>query len=414
MNILLLNEYAGPEAFCPPYRHVYLAHEWVRQGHKVTIACASFSHLFLKQPPVTQTLTHLQEHGVDFQLLRTPPYRGNGLGRIRNMLLFASRLRTHAAHLIETSKPDVIVSASVHGLDSYAAHRLARKINVPYVREVRDLWPLTVQELGSKSKRNPFVLLLQHAENYSYAHADLVITTLSHSLPHMERHGLASSKWRFIPQGTAESTERKPLPETHSDLLQRSRVNGKFLLGYAGGHGVANALPTFLEAAARLDQQRFAFILLGQGPEKPALQKIASDRGLSNVHFLDPVSKSQVPAFLQAIDLAYLGWQKRPIYQFGISPNKLMDYMLAAKPILHACDFTPDLVEQYDCGSRVPADDPSAVAERIQALSQLGEAELKRLGRNGRNAVLKHHNYAALAVDYLNTLHFRPAIPGNS
>lgn len=409
MNILLLNEYAGPEEFCPPYRPVYLAREWVRHGHEVTIVCGSYSHLFLKQPIVNQVLTHLVEQGVHFWFVRTPPYTGNALGRIRNMLLFASRLRAHSSVLTKTRKPDLVISGSVHGLDCYPARSLARKLNVPYVREVRDLWPLTITDLGGKSKLHPFVLLLQHAENYSYHHADRVITTLSHSLLHMQRHGLAPSKWRFIPQGTSEVTDRKPLAASHSELLKCRRVEGKFLIGYAGGHGVANALPTLLEAAGKLDQQRFAFVLIGQGPEKPSLQKMARDRRLANFDFLDPVPKSQVPAFLEAIDLAYLGWQKRRIYQFGVSPNKLMDYMLAAKPILHACDVTPDLIEQYGCGVRVPAEAPSAVAEAILALSKLPEAELQLLGAKGRAAVLKHHNYTSLAVDYLAALPLQPA-----
>jgi glycosyltransferase involved in cell wall biosynthesis len=107
------------------------------------------------------------------------------------------------------------------------------------------------------------------------------------------------------------------------------RRQGRFVVGYAGTHGISNALDTLLDAAQRLRDQPVAFVLVGAGPDKPALARRAAELRLANVHFFDPGSKAQVPALLQRFDLAYIGWRRQPLYRFGISPNKLIDYMMA-------------------------------------------------------------------------------------
>lgn len=403
VRITIFNEYTGPEEHCALYRPIYLAREWIRVGHQVTIVCASFSHLYFNIPVVSAPITWKTEMGVRFCFLHTPRYTGNGLGRIRNMLLFSVRSRQIIPTLAERTKPHLVISSSVHGLDAYSAHSLARTAKAYYVREVRDLWPLTLTDLGGKPKLHPFVLVLQRAENFSYRNADAVITTLRHSLSHMRSHGLAPSKWHFIPQGTSEIPQPDPLPESHSEVLRRRRAEGRFLVGYAGGHGIANSLDTLVRAAAHLDRSRFGFMLLGHGPEKKRLQSLARQSGIV-MDFLETVSKAQVPSFLGRIDAAYLGWQKKPLYRFGISPNKLMDYMLAGKPVIHASDCSPDLVEEYGCGIRVPAESAPAVADSILALSNRTEDERQDMGERGRSQVLQKHNYLHLASQYLRAI----------
>ena len=164
-----------------------------------------------------------------------------------------------------------------------------------------------------------------------------------------------------------------------------------------------------LEAAAILQPQPIALVLVGQGPEKAALQERATQRGLANVVFLPPVPKAAIPALLAGMDALYLGWAKKPIYRFGISPNKLMDYMLAGKPIVHAVEASNDLVSQSGCGVSCPPEDPPALAQAVLELLRRTPAEREALGQAGKDYVLAHHQYSTLARRFLEVLETKPS-----
>jgi glycosyltransferase involved in cell wall biosynthesis len=156
---------------------------------------------------------------------------------------------------------------------------------------------------------------------------------------YMESRGMAPDKLHIVPNGIdpAEWLVDSPaLQSTTKDMLSDLKAQGLSIVGYAGTHGVANALDIFLDAAKLMHAEKVAFVLVGGGPNKAPLQQRAQVEGLQNVWFIDPVKKEQIPALLQWFDVAYIGWHRQPLYRFGIAPNKLMDYMMAARPVLHA------------------------------------------------------------------------------
>ncbi len=176
------------------------------------------------------------------------------------------------------------------------------------------------------------------------------------------------------------------------------------IVGYAGAHGLANDLYTMIDAAALLQSHPVVFVLVGQGPEKESLQEKALRLRLKNILFLPPVPKAEVPELLSAMDILYIGLKNEPLFRFGISPNKLMDYMMAGKPIIHAIDAGNDMVSENNCGISVPPEDPKAVADAIITLIGMTSADRESMGSRGKAYVLANHDYRVLAKRYLEIL----------
>jgi glycosyltransferase involved in cell wall biosynthesis len=408
LNILLINHYAGSIRHGMEFRPFYLAREWVRLGHRVRIVASSQSHI-RAQAPDMQGRARLDEtiDGVDYTWFATPAYRGNGLKRIVNMLSFVWRLLREGRALAQdqqNARPDVVIASSTYPLDIWPAHRIARLAGARLLFEVHDLWPLSPMELGGYSRWHPFIMLLQAAENYACRHADAIVSILPKVRTHLEAHGMAPHKLHIVPNG-ADAAEwlraDSALPPQAEHVLAAARTGADCVVGYAGTHGLANALDTLLDAAALLRGRRIAFVLAGGGPEKARLQRRAQAMALDNVHFLDPVPKHQVPALLRRFDLAYIGWQRQPLYRFGIAPNKLIDYMMAARPVLHAVEAGNDPVADAACGLTLAPEDPHALAAAILELAGKSAQEREAMGLRGQRYALDNLTYPVLGQRFL-------------
>lgn len=401
MNIILINHYAGSNIHGMEFRPYYLAREWVKMGHNVTIIAASFSHLRQKNPDIS-VITEEFIDGIRYIWLPVNKYQGNGVRRFKNMLAFIYQLYKNLGKFIGL-KPDVVIASSTYPLDSYPAYKLAKKTGAKFVFELHDLWPLSPMELGGMSKWHPFIMLMQKAEDFWCTHADKVVSILPKTEEYLRTRGLKDGKFCHIPNGIvlSEYNNVLPLKADYAERLDKLHNSGKFLIGFAGAHGIANALNVLLYAIEKLQNTNAYFVLVGQGQEKENLKALAQKMKLDNVLFLDSISKKMVPAFLNKMDVLYIGWQNKPIYRFGISPNKLIDYMMASKPILHSVTAGNDLVQEANCGISVPAEDVDAVADAIKKFMVMSKAELSALGKNGKEYVIKHHDYKVLAEKFI-------------
>ena len=173
------------------------------------------------------------------------------------------------------------------------------------------------------------------------------------------------------------------------------------MVGYAGSMGEPNALDVLLDAAALLRGEPLRFVLVGSGHEQARLAARVQAEGLTNVTMLPPIPKAQVRGFLAQVDIAYIGWQRVSLYRFGIAPNKLMDYMMAARPVLHSVEAGNDPVAEAGCGLTVPPQDPAAVAAGLRRLAALPAAERAAMGERGRAFVQAHHTYPVLARRFI-------------
>ena len=405
MNILLINHYAGSPRHGMAYRPYYLAREWIRLGHRVRILASDNSHIRASQPDLA-SMTHLDEtiDGVEYRWYRTPPYCGNGIGRVRNMGTFVTSLFRDGKKLARAFKPDIVIASSTYPMDIWPAHRIARLADAKLLFEVHDLWPLSPMELGGMSKWHPFIMLVQQAEDYAYRNADCVVSILPKVGEYMASRGLALEKLHLVPNGIDPDewlSDSADLPDDVNNLIAMLRTQGSAILGYAGTHGISNALDNLLGAAKLMQDEKVAFVLVGSGPSKASLQQLARREKLNNTYFLDPIRKSQIPSLLRCFDIAYLGWHRHPLYRFGIAPNKLMDYMMAARPVLHAVEAGNDPVREAGCGMTVEPDKPEAVVQGIKTLMTLSAGERYAMGQKGKAFVLKNLTYPVLGQRFL-------------
>ena len=411
MNILYLNHYAGSPLHGMEYRPYYLAREWVQAGHQVRMVAADYSHVRAKQPVRPGAAGPWSEiiDGIDYHWYPSPPYAGNGLGRVKNIWAFLRQVWTDAPQIARTFQPDVVIASSTYPMDIWVAERIARltrKTGKPckLVFEVHDLWPLSPIELGGMSPRHPFIMLCQAAENHAYQHADVVVSMLPKVADHMQSHGLDLRKLHIVPNGITLDEWQGDAPALRDDItahIAAQKAAGRTVVGYAGSHGTPNALDVMLQAAELLRNEPFSFVLVGDGHEKAALQRQARALGLDQVAFFDPIPKAQIPSFLARVDIAYIGWQRVPIYRFGIAPNKLMDYMMARCVVLHSVEAGNDPVAEAGCGITVPPADPPAIAAGLRELARLDAATRERMGEAGRQFVLANHTYPVLAQRFI-------------
>ena len=416
MNILYLNHYAGSPALGMEYRPFYLAREWVRAGHRVQIVAADYSHVRARQPQAGDETID----GIAYRWLPTPPYQGNGAGRVWNIWRFLSQVWTQSHPLVRDFKPDVVIASSTYPMDIWVARRIARisreLANKPanqhaagavLVFEVHDLWPLSPIELSGMSPRHPFIRLCQAAEDAAYRDADVVVSMLPKVQGHMAAHGLDLTKLHIVPNGISLDEWSGTPPALRDDLatlIDTQRAAGRTVVGYAGSMGLPNALDVLLDAAALLQAEPIAIVMVGDGHERARLAQRLIDEGLSNVSLLPPIPKAMIPALLARLDIAYIGWQRVPIYRFGIAPNKLMDYMMAGCTVLHSVEAGNDPVAESGCGLTVAPESAPAVADGLRRLAALPVAERKAMGQRGRAFVLAHHTYPVLAQRFLDAV----------
>jgi glycosyltransferase involved in cell wall biosynthesis len=411
MNILLINHNAGSLRHGMAYRPYYFAREWVRLGHRVRMVAAGFSHVRGKQPlcegrPVAQRTVEMID-GIEYVWYPTPAYQGNGVRRVLNIGAFLGRVWADARRTVAEFRPDVVIASSTYPMDIWVAKHIAKQAQAKWIFEVHDLWPLSPIELGGMSPRHPFIQLCQWSENAAYRDADIVVSMLPKVHGHMADHGLDLRKLHIIPNGISADDwqgEGQPISGELSSYLESQRSGGNLIVGYAGSHGLPNALDFLLDAAKRVADQPIRFVLVGDGHEKARLKKRVADERLDNVKLFDPIPKAQIPALLRGFDIAYIGWKRTPIYRFGISPNKMMDYMMAGCAVLHSVEAGNDPVAEADCGLTVEPESPQAIADGILALARLSVQERKALGARGQLYVQRHLTYPVLAEDFLRVM----------
>lgn len=405
MNILLINHYAGSQEMGMEFRPYYLAKEWLKNGHQVTIISASYSHLRTKNKKIISPYKIEIIDGIKYVWIKTTEYNGNGFARLKNTFDFSVNLYKFAKKYDQLFKPDVIIASSPHPFIIFGAKKMSNYRNVKLIFEVRDLWPLSMVELHNISTSHPFIQFMQYTENYAYRKSDSIISLLPYAKGYIENHGANPGTIDYIPNainiGEWENSKDE-IPKEHKEKIMSLKNKGYFLVGYAGTHGVANALLPLVEAGIHLKDEKVAFIFVGEGDQKDFLRKKASEN--EKIIFLPKINKNSIPNFLSLIDCVYIGWKKTKLYEYGVSPNKLMDYMMAGKPIIHSIDAGNDLVSDYQCGLSVTAEDSKSIASAIIELKNKDPQELLKMGLRGKEAVIKNHEYSIIASKFLSVM----------
>jgi glycosyltransferase involved in cell wall biosynthesis len=408
-KVWIFNHYAVTPDMGDGTRHYDLAEQMTKNGCKVTIFASSFNHKkrsdILKKWELKKSTSI---NGVDFIWLKTVHYRDNGIARALNMLSYA--IMAFFAGLFRSS-PDTIIASSVHPLAWLTGYALSRIKRASFIAEVRDLWPQTLIDMGAMSENGMPARVLRGIERFVYKRADKIITLLPGAYSYIEGMGVDASKIVYIPNGV--NIERYDKAYASGDVAEEVRHildehKGRFKAVYLGAHGEANGLEVVIDAARILLDEGYKDIdvlLVGDGPEKRRLIEYACKVGANNVYFYPPISKGQVPYLLKGIDLCLFNLKDNDVFKYGISPNKMFDYLCAAKPIVFACRAFNDIVAQAQAGISVPPEQPELLAQAVIKLYNIPEQQRREMGVNGRRYAEEYHDIAKLAAQIMAMVH---------
>jgi glycosyltransferase involved in cell wall biosynthesis len=392
MNIMIINHYAVPPEHCGGTRHHYLAKALVQCGHQVTIVAANFNHFTRRYIHDSNTIVHENNAGVEYTWLPVPAYTGNSLSRLWNMMMFSWQCLKNKRQLVENT-PDIVIGSSPHLFAPLSGLRIARHYKVPFVLEIRDLWPDSLIDLGNMSPSHPLIMLLRKIEKHLYRHADHVITLLPGVAEYLKQYDINQEKITILPNFVdLNSITIAPEKQTSPD--------NAITAVYAGSHGTANNLDVVLDAAAQLQEQGCHEInikLIGDGPHKAALQHKAQQLSLKNVTFLDSIPKNTIFEFLHQADVFLMLLKDSPVFRFGISPNKLFDYMAMSRPVIFAVNTPYNPIAQIGGGISIAPDDPNALANALKQCANDTAAVRMEMGRKGREYVAQYHDLPVLA-----------------
>ena len=402
-RIWILNHYAETPGHPGGTRHYSLARAAVELGADVTIFAAGTPHVSDREDRVgSRRLARSRlVDGVRFIWVRTTPYQGNTWRRMLNMISYAALVLPVQAR---RPRPDVVVGSTVHPFAALAGLIIAKARGVAFVYEIRDLWPQTLVDLGAMRATSPLARMLYRLEALLVRQADIVLSLLPGIGEYLRERGLPDGHVRYLPNGALQpGPADPPVPATATarllERLAEQRQQGEVVFAYVGAHGRVNRLDVVLEAF-RLAQERgappMALALVGDGPEKPRLMELAERDGHRSVLFADPVPKLDVPALLANADVGVVHTTSTPVYRFGISFNKLFDYMAASLPVAFATSTAYDPVAASACGMSVEPDDPAALADVFIAMAEAGPDERSEMGRAGRTYLAEHHDMARL------------------
>jgi glycosyltransferase involved in cell wall biosynthesis len=394
MRLWILNHYAVPSSVGGITRNAALAEHLCRFGNDVTIFASATGHFGGKNRGTEQIargqyFSEKMIEGVRWRLVRTPAYR-NTIQRFANMRAFRANVLRSVGDL---PRPDVIIGSCIHPYAVDGAIRLSRKLGVPFVYEIRDIWPESLVDLGVLTRRHPVYWLFRRMELQAFRSAAGVIVLFPGMFDYTSAHGIPPEDVCYVPNGCDPSKFPVPFDFPPDD---------PFVVSYFGSMGPANGLETVINAADILRRvagdRSVRFHLVGDGTGREALEQRVKSLKLANVFFHDPVPKGELTSFVRKTHAFVFCTSHRPIIaRYGMSPNKLYDYMMFGRPVISACSSYNDPVRDANAGISIPTNDSERLATEILRLRSLGECEWRQMGERGRSYVEANHNFSLLA-----------------
>jgi len=371
-----------------------------KKGYQCTLITSDSNHL-INAPTFHGPIMQERVDDVGVSWLKTWKYKSaRSLGRMVSWLDFEWQLFKMPKKMLP--KPDVIIVSSLSLLTILNGLWLRWKYGSKLIFEVRDIWPMVLVASGGVNPHNPFVLLLSWLEKLAYKKADKVVGTMPNLSEHIYQVTGQKIEAACIPQGVDDGLLSKPVPLSN-EYIDRYFPKDKFIVCHAGSIGADNALETFFSCARLMqDSQDIHFLIVGDGYLKEQFQKENYD--LNNLTFAPRVEKMQVQSVLKHVDAVYFAVNTSPLWAYGQSLNKVIDYMLSGKPILASYTGYPSMINEADCGFFVPAEDVGALKVQVARLAKMSQEERSEMGRRGYKWVLENRRFEHLAMSYINVI----------
>ena len=386
MRIWLINHYAVPIQYYPLARTTNFAKYLMRMGHEVTIFAASAVHNSTVNLIEDESLFREEYvNDIHYVYVRCRSYTGNGLGRISNMFEFAWRLESVCDKF---PKPDAVLASSATPMACKEGLQIAKKYGVKAIAEVTDLWPESFVSFGIVNKYNPILIPMYQYEKKMYEYADEIIFSMEGAYDYIKDRGwtrdISESKVHYINNGVDLEVfdyNRGNYAVKDEDLENE----GIFKVVYTGSIRLVNNIGKLLDAAKSINNPKVKILLWGKGNELEMLQQRVFDEKIENVAFKGYVDKKYVPYIASKADLNLVSFLPASVDEkYGISPNKLFDYMAAGRPILTVfpCKYNPAV--QASAGEGIEAPSVANIAAAIERFAGMDREKYLGYCQNAR------------------------------
>jgi glycosyltransferase involved in cell wall biosynthesis len=406
MDIWMLNHYALPPFLPGGTRHFDLAKQLVDSGHRVTVFASSFQHLTFDEKGFTEGNDHkyVTYEGVDWCWIKTFPYQNNGWKRIVNMLSFYKKV-LKVGKKAEKGRPDIIIGSTVHPFTPLAAIKLKKYFKVPYIYEVRDLWPQTMIDMGVWTKDAAIAKFFKKIEEKSIQNSSGVIALSPLTKEYVHKEYGNHHDVIYLPNSIDLTSfdqrkgDEKLKSQSHPTIEQLKHVRKhKFLLLFTGSVVLSNKMGFLIEAAKLMTEKGLDSVhiaIVGNGQERTKLEKEVVDQGLNNIKFYDPVPKDRVSHLLEIANALML---IQGDVMWG-SMNKLFDYMASEKPIISAISASHNNplmeIDQELCVQNFNANQLTEILER---LVNVNPSHIKEVSQAFRSKVEKDHDIKGVSL----------------
>jgi glycosyltransferase involved in cell wall biosynthesis len=397
MNIWLISKYASLPKYGNGPRLFYMAKEFLNLGHKSILITSDSNHL-AKFPTTNDSNNYETIEGTSVIWIKTKKYlKTASSGRILSWFDFEWKL--FRMPLSKLAKPDIVIVSSLSIFTIFYGYYLKIKYNAFLVFEIRDIWPLTMTEEAGFKWYHPLVLFIGFIEKFGYKNADLIVGTMPRLDLHVKNILGYERPFFCSPLGFNPDNYKDESQEMSSNKLGFPK--DKIIIGYAGSMGITNALESYIDCINILNNENsnLHFVFVGSGDLKSKFESDLKD--CTNVTFLSRITQNEVKYFLASCDILYLSTQESKVWEYGQSMNKVVEYMLARKPIIARYSGFPSMIDEADCGIIVNSNNVNDIKDAILCLSLKSLEERKKMGERGRAWIFKNRKYDKLAAEYL-------------
>ncbi|GAB2614400.1 glycosyltransferase family 4 protein [Pseudactinotalea suaedae] len=400
MRIVVVNQYVVPPEAGGGTRHLDLASRWAAAGHHVVVLSGSFNHF--AGGPGSERITERRIAGVWLRPLWTPGYSGNGVARAVDMAAFAAQV-WRERRLIAAS--DVVLASTPHPGGVLAALWATRRSPAKVAVEIRDLWPQTLVDLGGIDGEGVAARLLYRLERHVVSTAELTVGVPPRTHDYFAERGLAPRRYLHIPNGigvgkvTGRATSHEVI-----DRIDAMVATGTDVFLYAGSLGSANALDAVVEAAARRRAAGSHLMVLGDGPQRAALVALAGRVGADNVTFTGQLPKDVARTAMSRATANVFHLLDAPVFRYGLSPNKLVEYLAAGVPLIYAGPAVENPATSSGAVVEARPGDASSIASAMQRVSAMSRKHRAETAARTQTYATNHHDLDRLAHQLLQAL----------
>jgi glycosyltransferase involved in cell wall biosynthesis len=394
MRILFLSHYFPPEVNAPATRTYEHCRQWVKDGHQVTVITCAPNHPQGRVYEGYRNRLYQHETQDGISVVRVWTFITANEGFFKRTLNYISYMCAAAVVSLFLPKADVVLSTSPQFFNGLAGYIVSRLRRIPWVLEIRDLWPESIVAVGAI--RSPAIIqMLEWIERFAYCKADRIVPVTDSFRAYMLNKGIEASKIVVVKNGV-DLAQYTPLDGANS-LADDLGVRGKFVVSYFGTHGMAHHLETILHAAQRLSSSKhIVFLMVGDGAERQALVRMRETMALDNVMMLDQQPKSRMRQLWALSSVSLVLLKKSDLFKTVI-PSKIFESLAMAKPIILGVEGeSAELIEAAQAGICIQPEQADELASRVLELSENPEL-CRQLGENGRKYVIEHFDRTVLA-----------------